>query len=253
MDYLNATNLEEAQNATSEAAILANAQAVGAAPYTSFGYGPVVDGTLIRKHPSIALEDGDFDRSITVMTGHVTNESPSFAPPFVRTNNQLTSFLYGLFPTADPSAIDYIVRRLYPEQGLNRTLEVVADIGFTCNVAYLSQAYNGKIYNYEFRVPPALHGSDLPYVFYNGPDLEDVSSGIYDGPSGPVSVELAQVMQGYIVNFVKHGDPNGPGLPKFPRGDEDAGMVTFGVDGVGVAPDDTNNPRCKWLQSMPYG
>lgn len=252
MDYLNATNLKDAQSATTEDAILANALAVGAAPYTSFGYGPVVDGTLIQKHPSIALQDGDFDSSITVMTGHVTNESPSFAPPFVKTDDELTSFLYSLFPTADSSAIDYIIGNLYPTPGINRTMNVVADIGFTCNVAYLSKAFNGDIYNYKFTVPPALHGSDVPYAFYNGPDLEDVPGGIYYGPSGPVSVGLAQVLQGYIVNFVKNGDPNGPGLAKFPRGDKDATMLTLGTDGVGVTPDDAENQRCKWLQSMPY-
>lgn len=252
MDALDVETLQEAQNATTEAVIHANALAVGAAPYTSFGYGPVVDGTLVEKHPSIALKDGDFDSSVTVMTGHVTNESPSFTPPNVETNDELISFLYSLFPTADPVEVDHLVRTVYPKPGLNRTLQVIADIGFTCNVAYLSEAFNGEIYNYKFTVPPALHGSDVSYAFYNGPGLEDVSGGVYDGPSGPVNVELAQVIQGYIVNFVKNGDPNGPGLPQFPRGDEDPSMLTFGADGVGVAQDGTNNPRCKWLQGMPY-
>jgi len=33
---------------------------------------------------------------------------------------------------------------------------------------------------------------------------------------GPADHELSEVMQGYFANFIKTGNPNGPGLPSWP-------------------------------------
>ena len=34
--------------------------------------------------------------------------------------------------------------------------------------------------------------------------------------------EVSETMQGYFANFIKTGDPNGPGLPEWPVGQPDA-------------------------------
>lgn len=253
LDKLNVATIGEAQGATSDKVILANTLAVGAAPWTTFGYGPVVDGNYVPNHPSILLSNSDYNQDLAIMTGHVQNESPSFTPPFVRTNTQFRDFLYELFPTAEEDSIDYMLDTLYPDPGINRTLEAVADIGFTCNVHYLRNAFPDASYSYKWNIPPALHASDEAYLFYNGPDPGDAGSGTRNTPLGPVVVSQAVTLQAYVANFVKSGDPNGEGLPKFPRADGGAGMLTFGAEGVGVALDDTDNERCEWLQSVPYG
>lgn len=253
LDKLNVTTIGEAQDATSEEAILANALAIGAAQWTTFGYGPVVDGTYVPDHPSILLEDGNYNHHLEIMTGHVANESPSFTPPYVRTDTQFREFLYELFPTADEWSVDYMLETLYPDPGINRTLQAIADIGFTCNVHYLRNAFPRDTYEYKWNIPPALHASDVAYLFYDGADPEDVGDGPHETPLGPVSVPAAVTFQGYVVNFIKYGDPNREGLPEFPRADEDMGMLTFETEGVGVAEDDTNNERCEWLQGVPYG
>ena len=33
----------------------------------------------------------------------------------------------------------------------------------------------------------------------------------------PADYEVSKVMYGYFVNFIKTGDPNGPGLPSWPQ------------------------------------
>lgn len=253
LSNLNATTVGEAQNASSSEVILANARAIGAAPWSFFGYGPVVDGSLVPSHPQVSLLKGHFNRDVSVMTGHVSHESPSFSPPFVKTNIELEEFIGGLFPTVKPGVVEYILDTLYPEPGLNRTLKFLAELGFTCNVNYLRQAFEGKTYNYEFKVPPSLHGSDFPYVFYGGPDSKDVKGGVYHGPLGAVRVDLAVMLQRYITNFVKGGDPNGEGLPEFPSSGVGARMLALDTEGVAVERDTTDNERCSWLQSVPYG
>jgi para-nitrobenzyl esterase len=81
------------------------------------------------------------------------------------------------------------------------------------------QAQNGKspAYAYYFHRPTAAnpdgsgHGSEVPLVFAN----EDHRPGrpAWSDEDRALSHEL----QSYWVNFAKTGDPNGPGLPKWPK------------------------------------
>lgn len=79
----------------------------------------------------------------------------------------------------------------------------------------------GKVFAYRFeQVPPATagspffgmgatHGSEMPYVF-DALDIERWSGQLSDR-------RLAAVMADYWTNFAKTGDPNGAGLPRWPR------------------------------------
>jgi para-nitrobenzyl esterase len=81
------------------------------------------------------------------------------------------------------------------------------------------QAKNGKapVYAYWFDRPTAAnpdgsgHGSEVPLVFAN----ED------HRPGRPAWTDedrsLSRALQAYWVNFAKTGDPNGPGLPRWPK------------------------------------
>ncbi|OAF14060.1 hypothetical protein AYJ54_42925 [Bradyrhizobium centrolobii] len=83
------------------------------------------------------------------------------------------------------------------------------------------QAKTGKsnIYLYYWdHMPPvieaskrfgAFHGSDIVYEL----NTLDTSN----PPWRPADRKLADVMSSYCVNFAKTGDPNGPGLPRWPN------------------------------------
>jgi para-nitrobenzyl esterase len=55
----------------------------------------------------------------------------------------------------------------------------------------------------------APHGSDVPYAF-------DTVSRL-DWPAGPDGEETARLFHGYLAQFALTGDPNGTGLPVWPR------------------------------------
>jgi len=74
-------------------------------------------------------------------------------------------------------------------------------------------------WEYEFNraIPPrprVAHSSDLPYVFGNLYATGSQGGSFTDGDRA-----LSAIIQGYWTNFARSGDPNGPGLPTWPRYD----------------------------------
>lgn len=170
LQFLNVSNIQQAQNASTEEIFLANAKAVGSSKWITTTYGPVVDGGLVPAQPGISLLKGEFNHNVSIMTGHAANEEANFSPPFVKTNDQMAAMLRDAWSTIQEPVISYILDERYPEPGIDRTMVYVAELGFTCNVDYLARAFGNSTYNYEFQVHPGVHGSDFPYAFYNGPD-----------------------------------------------------------------------------------
>ena len=72
----------------------------------------------------------------------------------------------------------------------------------------------------------AAHSMEIPFVF-NTLDRPPADL-IYTRRNMAPAKQLEQVMQGYWTNFARTGDPNGPGLPTWPKYDPtaaDAGMI----------------------------
>lgn len=234
--------------ASSEAVQAASFQMITNSPYGRTPWGPVVDGSFVPSFPSLLLNAGFFAKNVTVMAGHNTNEAPVFTPPFVKDDKSVAAFISEATPGAQQEAVDYVIKTLYPAvydgtypytSPIYRTFLIWSESIFTCNTHYLAKAYGNKTYNYQFEVFPAFHASDVPYTFYNGQGTN---------LSQFLVAPTAEALQGYITNFAKTGNPNGPGLPVFPMQNSNATEQGLNATYVQTQRDPTSNYRCDWWQ-----
>lgn len=250
---LNVSTIAEAQEASSAAVISTNFNQIYNSQYGAYTYGPVVDGIFVPANPGVLLGAGAFAKDVKIMTGHNTHEGVLFTNPSVRTDAQLEAFLTISYPGIAAEIKTYITKTLYPAvydgsmpytSGLDRTIFLVTESIFTCNTNQLARAFGNKTYAYQFEVPPALHGFDVEYTFWNGQPT-NVST------IPPLIAPLAEVLQGYITNFAMKGNPNGKGLPVFPMYQSNGTEVGLNVTVNSYMKDPTNNPRCVfWGKSL---
>jgi len=213
----NATSLEEARQLPSQALIIANIKQVGNSSYGGYTFGPVVDGSFAPALPGQLLARGQFDQNVKVMVGHNADEGLLFTSPFVTDQATYAAALQSTFPDASPSIINYIDSVLYPPDYsgaygytdiVQRTALTIAEYVFTCNTFYLDLALNNQTYAYQFSIPPALHGGDVPYTFYN--DGGTVPANLTTLSQGLLSIPVALALQDWIVSFVRDGVPSSP-------------------------------------------
>jgi carboxylesterase type B len=121
-----------------------------------------------------------------------------------------------------------------------RQVLLASESVYTCLTYYFNSALKGRSYTYLFSVPPALHGQELYYVFYN-----EQATDLFHRP---INVTLAHIVQDYWINFARTGSPNGEGLPHFAQWGNDSIVQGLSLAGVGPTPDTTDNARCRWWQ-----
>jgi carboxylesterase type B len=251
LTILNVRTIEEARQQPSSALIAANAAQIGLrSVYGSFTYGPVVDGSFVPGLPGKLLLQGSFDKNIKVMVGHNSDEGVFFADPRATDNTAVAALLGSAFSILQDSVVDYVVNTLYPavydgsqpyRNGLDRTILLISELVFTCNTNYLGRAYGNSTYNYQFSVPPGLHGYDAPYTFYTGVSVY---------PS--LNATVAMALQAYLTSFAQNGVPSGEGFPNFDLYGASATELNLNNSGIRTMMDPTDNPRCLYWQKALY-
>ncbi|EUC41839.1 hypothetical protein COCMIDRAFT_8509 [Bipolaris oryzae ATCC 44560] len=253
--YLNltgATSLAELRALSSDDVIRANAQQIiYDSPYGSYTYGPVVDGDFVPLQPGLLLAQGRFDKDVRVMIGYNADEGAVFTPTSVNTSTALRAQVGQSYANAPQSTIDYIVDTLYPpvfdgSLGYTNDYErgklIVAESAFTCNTYFLSEAYGNETYVYLFAVPPALHGQDVPYTYYDGGALSDSVR----------NATVARALQEFITSFAETGVPDAVGVKEFQVYGPNATVLELDITGFEEVRDRNANARCAWWQKALY-
>jgi len=148
--------------------------------------------------------------------------------------------------------------KLYPSDSPEQTLRSAQDFAGDRFIAFStwewmeSQSKTGKqpIYRFRFDLGPpadpkgpqlgAFHSSEIEYVF-----------GQLDSKAGvtwrPEDRALSEEMQKYWANFARSGDPNGPGLPKWPVYSAADGWPVMFLDATSAAHNDDLRQRYLFL------
>jgi para-nitrobenzyl esterase len=112
---------------------------------------------------------------------------------------------------------------------------------------------DSPVYRYHFELPALPSKFHTGVLAFHADDIEYVFGTLDTRPGETVRDEdrkLSEQMMSYWTNFAKSGDPNGRGLPPWPRYDKDDSLIH--LDSTITSGPDTLRPRYEFLlKGMP--
>ena len=112
---------------------------------------------------------------------------------------------------------------LYPDESRETVSRLARDYWYGRHLAWarIRSEYGLPTYQYNFarrrNGGMAMHGDEIPYAFGS----MNYSTHGQRNPYGPEDYAFMEKLNGYWVNFIYTGDPNGEGLPTWPKKDAD--------------------------------
>jgi len=198
---------------------------------------PILDGRLITETAETAYKAGHQPR-MPFMAG--SNNADTAGNRIKATTKEQFFARYGQWSAQAKAA--------YDPDGTADLAAMIArandDFGQAEPARFAASAFaaNGSpAYRYRFsyvqtsmreRMPATPHGGEIAFVF-------DTLAAGWGGPPTPQDQAVARMAQSYWVNFARTGDPNGAGLPNWPRHDGNKDLIfEFRPDGsAGAGPD----------------
>jgi len=182
------------------------------------GFSPNIDGWVLPDTPA-ALSERGTDNDVPVITGYQANDGLLSMPAnlTLATFHELVSKQYG--------ALAEEFEKLYPagndaeaRQALLRASRDRNRISMFLWASTRTQSHHQPVFTYFFtRAIPwpqhpeygAFHTGEIPYFFLNLDKL--------NRPWQPIDHDLSKSTAAYLKDFAATGNPNGPGLAKWPQ------------------------------------
>jgi para-nitrobenzyl esterase len=208
--------------------------------------GPILDGRLMVETAQSAYQAGHQMR-VPLMIGSNSADFVGFISADTKEAlfSQFGEGKAAAIAAYDPTGIAEL-RTLLTMAGTDRVQAEPARFTASAFVAKGAPAY---IYRF-FYIPAAMreqwrngvpHGAEISYVFGT---LGIGGFGPPGSPPTPQDQEVARMVNTYWANFAKTGDPNGSGLPVWPRYDPSKSeILEFRPDGSAVAASDPLEAR----------
>ncbi len=240
--------------------LLAAARNVGG----GFGFGPSIDGYFL---PATAPEiyAAGKQNHVPLLAGWNADEG-SFGVVMAKekvTAARFTAQLHDKFGNDEAKVL-----KLYPAGADDEALQSAKDLAGDQFIAYSTwkwiemqrQTGGSPVYRYLFsRIRPsppgtmvngvpanqfgAVHASEIEYVFGA---LDSNKNHVWQ----PADYKLSELIQTYWTNFAKTGDPNGPGVPKWPENTARDGYQVMHLDVDAHAAPEVHRDRYQFLDSF---
>ncbi|KAJ3970094.1 Alpha/Beta hydrolase protein [Lentinula raphanica] len=190
MACLRALSYDDLQNIN----LIINAEGL----YGTFILPPVIDDNLFTQRPIEALKQGKVNGEALLS---ITNANEGYI--FINQTNPMNASTYAtnLFPELK-SQVAIETNKLYAS--FNSTVQdilIMGDSIFVCPTYYLLSAFRGKAWKYLTpAIPPATHGSDVPYYY---PSLSNLSADpIFE------NTDFFDAFSGAFMAFIVSQNPN---------------------------------------------
>lgn len=193
--------------------------------------GSVIDGTVITRSTNDAvLERGE--NMVPLIAGSNHDEGTLFTT--IMPDENIYGFMGPILASMtmagnDPTTYISALKEAYPEDDAKTHYERIwVDMFRRSSIQSTERATKagpgGWLYRFDLpsNIPGlgATHASEISFTFNNYANPDEIQLGFYDRED-PVVKELALKWSNTIIAFAKTGDPNGAGLPLWPKYSEE--------------------------------